>query len=159
MLEPVQEALLRTLVDAARALAPAERTTFTVTSQIGKPSLDVYHPGLPGQQHYAFEGDLVVLEDIGFIRVLGRQSRTIFDFDVTPVGYRRIEAPAELTAGPSLKRWGRWVAIEERPWKTSRMSNIWRVRDAGAPEEPVRALKELKYAKGRRLDGVPSFCA
>ncbi len=149
MLEPVQEDLLRSLVAAARTLPPTERTTFSVTSQIGKPTLDVYHPGLPDQQHDAFEGDLVVLEDMGFIRVLGRYSRTVFEFDVTPVGYRRIEAPAELTAASTRRRWGRWVAMDVRPWKTSRMSNIWRVRDAAAPEDPVRALKELKYAKGR----------
>jgi hypothetical protein len=150
MLEPVQEELLSKLVHAARALKSGERHTFTVTSELGKSTLDVWHPGLGEEALDAYRTDLRVLEDEGYIVVHVRREWGAAELDVSPRGFQRVENPAIAAAvGPQRKRWGRWVAVDERPIKSSAMGVIWRVRDEQNADAPWRALKQMKYSKGR----------
>lgn len=149
MLEPIQVELLTVLVEAARTVGSDGRRSFCATSQPDKPILAIQHPGLPGGTRDAYWADLRVLEDLAYILVRDRSSPTSFEFDLSPMGFQRIENPAAASAVPMPRRWGPWVAIDSRPFKTSRMSAIWRVRNEKAPQDPLRALKEMKYAKGK----------
>ena len=156
MLDATQEALLSTLVAAAETLGPTEREPFVVAALEARPRyLSVSHRGLqPALEVY--RGELVALEHAELIRAYDRESSTAFIFDVTPLGVSRIrpatapaDAPALGAARDPDRRWGRWIAVGDRPLKTSNMSALWRVRDENDPTRIVRVLKTLRYAKGR----------
>lgn len=150
MLEPDQETLLRALVDAARAVP---KTPFVVAPVADEAhTLRLSHPGLR-EPCSVYRGDLLALEDERLIRPHDRRAASDYDFDLTAAGFRAAEAspaPGGLTAPTdSRKRWGRWVALDEKPFKTSAMSAIWRVRDETDDTRTRCALKELRYPKGR----------
>ena len=153
MLDDDQESLLRALADATRGVSPDVREPFTVSGIEGRPRyLSISHPGLLTPLE-AYRGDLVALEYGGLIRAYDLESSTSFVFDVTPLGLARpsdqraVTAVGSSPAGP--KRWGKWVAVDGTPFKTSNMSALWRVRDDTDETRTVRVLKSLKYAKGR----------
>jgi hypothetical protein len=156
MLEPVQEELLSKLVQAARAVKSGERPTFTVTNQLGKGTLDVWHPGSGEEALDAHRTDLRVLEDEGYIVVHVRREWGAAEIDVSPRGFQRIENP-DAALGPQPRRWGRWVAVDEKPFKSSAMGVIWRVRDEQDSGAPWRALKQMKFTKGRGSAGYQRF--
>jgi len=152
ILEPVQRNLLSSLAKAARNIPENERVPFSVTSQLGKRSWDVHHPGLPDQTIDAYSGDLRVLEAAGLILVGRRTNGNIDEFDVTPAGFSTAGMPA---FGP--RQWGRWTAVDDVPHKRSAMSNIWRVKDSTTTERTLFALKEMRYQKSRGSTAYQRF--
>jgi len=154
MLEPVQKRLLSTLVVASRALPETERTPFQVVPSIDE-MVEILHPALPRQALSAYPGDLRVLEVAKLILVGDRSPVTgSFHFDITPAGFQEIEGPS---AASHPLRWGRWESVASKPLFTSRMSVVWRVRDTEHLGAPSRALKELRYEKGRGSAGYRRF--
>src|ERR1700730_14956631 len=152
MVEPVQRNLLSALAKAGRNIAENERMPFSVTTQLGKRTCDVHHPGLPDQTIDAYSGDLRVLEAAGLILVGRLTNGTIDEFDVTPAGFSAAGIPA---LGP--RQWGRWIAVDEAPHKRSAMSNVWRVRDSTTPGRIFFALKEMRYQKSRGSTAYQRF--
>ncbi len=151
MLEPVQQELLASLVKAARSVPDTDRVPFMVTRQLGKRSADVSHPGLSNQTIDAYAGDLGVLEKAGLINIGHRSGPTTFGFDISPAGFRHIENPTSSGNPEPLapRQWGKWVGTSIKPFTTSRMSALWRVRDRAEPRAPDCALKEMRYEKAR----------
>lgn len=156
MLEPAQDAVLAALVAVAQRAGPEGRDPFVVMAQLGKRTLDVIHPAVTDSPIDTYLGDLAILEDEGYIRVLSRRGAVPEEFVLTPRASQRDAtrtAVGPLAAGAPAavaRRWDQWVAIGERPLARSAMSVVWRVRHDADPAGTVRVLKELKYEnKGR----------
>ena len=151
MLDVTQAQLLRRLADVAIRIVPDKKEPFVVAPAEGKPRyITITHFGL-SEALTVYRGDLIALENADLIRAYDRESSTSFVFDVTAAGLAQATnaaAPASEKAQPS-RRWGKWVAVDTAPFKTSNMSVLWRVMDETAPTRTIRVLKSLKYAKGR----------
>jgi hypothetical protein len=158
MLETAQQTLLTALAAAARQIPATAREPFVVAPAEGRPRyLRVSHPLLT-EPLEVYRGDLVALEHVELIRSYDRETAFSFVFDVTPLGQRRADdaatgAIAATTAGPAAalapRQWGKWLAMNDKPFKTSNMSALWRVRDETDNTRTIRVLKTLRYPKGR----------
>ncbi len=97
VLEPEQEQLLRTFVEAARNVPRDQREKFLFVT-VGEGSF-VQHPGLPGQQMVVYEGDVDVLEATGLLLVT--HANLSRDFDVSPMGFRFYEEMQRRSGAPA----------------------------------------------------------
>lgn len=150
MLDSAQTDLLGTLALASRAVP---KTPFAVSvTDAPSHTLALAHPGLD-RALSAYRGDLIALEDASLIRVQERRTASDYDFDLTVAGLRMAEEPVPAAAPAATsgdrKQWGKWLASGDRPFKTSPMSALWRVRDVSSDARDHRALKVLRYPKGR----------
>ncbi len=151
MLEPVQRQLLVTLATASRAVGEGERTEFLVTSSLGQRGVTVTHPGLPDETE-AYAGDLRLLEADGLILVGNRMDGGAYEFDITPAGFQRVGLLQE-----PARQWGRWRAVDDKPFAHSAMSNVWRVADTLESSRKRYALKEMRYRKSRGSTAYQRF--
>ena len=85
-LEPEQEALLVTLVEASRNVSPDRRQAFHVVTSFAETRAVVLHPGLPEKSVPAYMGDIDTLAQLGFVRTAVRDQGHAM-FDVSPHGY------------------------------------------------------------------------
>jgi hypothetical protein len=85
-LEPEQQDLLFTLVEAARNVSREKRQKFNVEQYFGDAQPTVYHPGLPGSKVFAHMGDIETLAREGLLALSSTSKGG--DFDVTPLGYQ-----------------------------------------------------------------------
>jgi hypothetical protein len=99
LLQPEQEDLLVILVEATRNLLPGQREQFMFLPTAGD-SNSLCHPGLPGGEISAYDGDLDVLSNEGLInRTWGGRSGDWY-FDVTPRGFAVYEAIKRRAGAP-----------------------------------------------------------
>ncbi len=98
LLQPEQEDLLVTLVEATRNLPRSQRQQFLFAQTYG--GSDIQHPGLPGRKVLAYAGDVDVLSNEGLINVAwgGQSARS---FDVTPRGFAVYEAIKHRSGAPA----------------------------------------------------------
>jgi hypothetical protein len=87
VLQPEQERLLATLVEAARSLRPDRREPFWFTPVMSQPHR-VQHPGLPGGAIDPYPGDWKALADEGLLRVTPTATKGCLHIDVTPRGFQ-----------------------------------------------------------------------
>ena len=90
LLEPVQEELLITIVEAARNTPIDDRQKFLVDQSFDGDIL--IYPTLPKEKTRIYFGDVETLANEGLLS-LGYGSNGTPNFDVTPLGFKR-------------KRWG-----------------------------------------------------
>jgi hypothetical protein len=83
LLESQQRDLLMEFIEAARNVLIEQRQNFLCAILAG--GTFVGHPGLPGGNMPAYEGDLDTLDEAGLIR-LSKTSTSSWEFDVTPFG-------------------------------------------------------------------------
>jgi hypothetical protein len=100
LLEPVQEELLMTIVEAARNVPRSERRKFVVAQSSAGDSL--YHPGVPKDKRRIYFGDVEILAHAGLL-YLGYGSRGSPLFDVAPLGFRYYEH-LKKRSGEPIKR-------------------------------------------------------
>lgn len=93
LLEPIQEKLLITIVEAARNVPPERRRKFLVAQS--KEGDELIHPGLPKEKQIYY-GDIEILARQGLL-ALGFASKGSPIFDVTPLGFRYYEYLKERT--------------------------------------------------------------
>lgn len=84
-LEPEQEELLTTVVEASRRVRREAREKFFFIETLGGSELQ--HPGLGEATLPAYRGDIEVLGRAGLLQVSERQ-RGVLTFDVTPLGFQ-----------------------------------------------------------------------
>jgi hypothetical protein len=88
LLEPEQEQLLVTVVEASRNVSRDQRQKFFVFEGIRDNSIS--HPGLPGGEIPAYSGDVEILGSKGLVNLsYGTQGSPLFD--VTPEGFAYYE--------------------------------------------------------------------
>lgn len=85
LLEPEQEDLLATLVEASRNVPPGHQHKFLHSTSIGGAGR-VMHGGLPRGKLAAYEGDIEALAREGLL-ALGRDRYGALEFDVAPRGF------------------------------------------------------------------------
>jgi hypothetical protein len=133
LLEQEQEDLLKALVEASRNVPRDQRQQFMYTLTFG--SSDIQHPGLPGRQLPAYQGDIDVLADEGLLNVTVHRPGTRL-FDVAPRGFALYEE-LHRRSGTSAQQveeelvryldsdafqrsypepYGKWAEAAERPW-------------------------------------------
>jgi hypothetical protein len=135
LLEPEQERLLVTLVEAARSLPSDKREQFWFTPTMNRPHR-VQHPGLAGGAIDPYPGDWQALAAEGLLRVTPTGTRGYLHIDVTPRGfqhYSRVKArsgkPVEVMEldirhyldSDAFKNhyhaaWEKWTRAEELLW-------------------------------------------
>src|SRR5579871_4175990 len=93
MVEPAQDRVLADLVALFRRARSQAGRPFAVTSQPDSFTLEVRHPSEPDTVIEVYEGDLVILEDAGYIRATQRLSLIPSAFIVTSRGAQRVTAP------------------------------------------------------------------
>ena len=121
---------------------------------------------LEGRQHYLsishsglttpvaiYRGEVLALEHADLIRAYDRESSVSFVFDVTPQGLRRANVAAtpadaatrtDRSARTEGRRWGRWMAVDAAPFKTSNMSALWKGHDAPRSCPDVRTWAQTQ---------------
>src|SRR4051794_30334551 len=88
MLDSDAEALLITLIEAARTRSHDEREPFDLFRNLGQGSrVVIQHPGLPNRSVNPYEGDFEQLDQGGFLRVWNRSSDMI-TFEIAQRGYQ-----------------------------------------------------------------------
>lgn len=88
LLEPEQENLLITLVEAARNIPREKRQEFIFTQTGG--GAFIQHPGLKNQGHPVYKGDLDILGRSDLLALSYRPGGAMF-CDITPLGFRYYE--------------------------------------------------------------------
>src|SRR4051812_49208722 len=86
-LEPQQERLLGTFVEAARSLPPERRKPFLFNPVMQRPNR-VEHPGLPNGAIDVYRGDWEALAAEGLLRVSPTSSKNVLRIEVTPRGFQ-----------------------------------------------------------------------
>lgn len=134
LLEPVQEELLKKIVEASRNTPLEKRQRFDVVPEKGRDSLA--HPGIPKDKSQIYFSDVEVLAGAGLV-ALGYGARGDPNFDVTPLGFKYYEylkrksgQPTEriektvnnyISAQDFLKKYPeayeKWLASEELLWR------------------------------------------
>lgn len=97
ILEPEQEQLLTTIVEAARNTPRKERRKFVVTQSNAGDFL--LHPGIPNSEKQIYYGDVETLGRAGLL-VIGFGGKGSPNFDVTPLGFRYYEFVRKRTGEP-----------------------------------------------------------
>jgi len=135
LLEPVQEELLITIVEAARNTPLDQRTKFFITQSFGGESLE--HPSILKDRSQIYFGDIEALAREKLL-ALGYNSHNLPNFDVTPLGFKfyeflknRIGEPVDRVETTMLKyldahsfqqkypeAYKKWVIAEQSLWAT-----------------------------------------
>lgn len=89
ILEPDQEQLLMTIVEAARNIPREERRKFVVARSNAGDFL--LHPGIPDSEKQIYYGDVETLGRAGLLAI-GFGAKGSPNFDVTPLGFRYYES-------------------------------------------------------------------
>lgn len=87
LLEPEQEELLMTLVEAARNVPRSKRREFAILQSGAGDFLG--HPGLPKDKHQIYFGDVKILARAGLLNLDSSRGTPLFD--VLPLGFRYYE--------------------------------------------------------------------
>ncbi len=98
LLEPEQEELLNTLVEASRNLSRTDRQKFYVIEYENGGS-DMIHPGLPDRKTKVYIGDIEVLANENLVSP-SYNSQGSQKFDVTPKGFKYYELLKEQNGQP-----------------------------------------------------------
>jgi hypothetical protein len=134
LLEPVQEELLVTIVEAARNVPCSERRKFMVVRCHSGDLL--IHPGLSKDNRQAYFGDVEILAQTGLLSLSYYSSESPL-FDVTPLGFRyyeyfkkqsgepieRIQSAvrsylnAQDFQGKYSEAFGKWSSAEDLLWR------------------------------------------
>ena len=135
LLEPVQEDLLITVVEAARSTPLDKRQKFFVAQSFGGDSL--IHPTIPNEKSQIYFGDIESLARENLV-ALGYGSNGTPNLDVTPLGFKYYEF-LKVRLGQSVERiektmksyidaqnfqrnypkaFEKWSAAEELLWRT-----------------------------------------
>ena len=102
LLEPDQEELLATLVEAARAVDRAQRRPFYSIATMGHSLVAVMHPALGrGTEFRTYEGDIEELGTQGLLNVTHQQHG--LKFDVSPLGLRYYEELRHRAGEPAQR--------------------------------------------------------
>lgn len=141
LLEPVQEDLLITIVEADRSTPLDKRQKFLVAQSSGGDSL--VHPSIPNEKRQIYFGDVESLARESLV-ALGYGSKGTANFDVTPLGFKyyeflkgrlgqsveRIEKTAKSYIdaqnfqGNYPKAFEKWSAAEELLWRTDSQQQL-----------------------------------
>lgn len=141
LLEPVQQDLFISIVEASRNTPLDKRQKFLVVTSFAGDSL--LHPSIPKEKAQIYLGDIEVLDNEGLIS-LGYGSHGSPTFDVTPTGFRHYEylkenlgKPVErivktarnyLDTNKFIKNYPaayeKWCVAEELMWKTDSMQQL-----------------------------------
>jgi hypothetical protein len=97
-LEPEQEELLKTFVEASRNVPRDEREKFLLTTDLG--GTQISHPGLPGRGMRVHDGDIETLEAEGLLNATDHQ-RWSRSFIVTPQGLRLYKELQRRSGAPA----------------------------------------------------------
>src|SRR5690242_5589553 len=89
ILEPEQEELLCTLVEASRNITRENREKFRAI--LDRLNCVVQHPGLRGGSIDVYIGDVETLADSGLLANFSKISQTLAVFDIHPQGFRYYE--------------------------------------------------------------------
>src|SRR6266540_1266016 len=102
LLQPEQEGLLVSLVEATRNLPRGQREQFIFAPTFG--GSDIQHPGLPGHELPAYASDIEVLWNEGLLNgTRGQHGARLFD--ISPRGFTVYEAIKRRSGATAQQLW------------------------------------------------------